>query len=127
MGDTLILNETLKAIDSYIAVQQQAIERGKDLEALRKDPKFQRVIMAGYIESLEAKLFKILTDPIRSSDYTDKEIHLELACISHFKAYIGTPGYKGTIEVEAGQAPFNIENEELERVSVTKQYAEDEE
>ena len=123
MDNTSELNITLKRIDDYIETQEQAIKRGKALERLIKNQDFIDVILEGYIEVEARKLFKILTDPTGASEYTNEQIHLKLAAISHFKEYVGTDDFKGTIKIEALMAPAKIAGELQERVNVTAEAA----
>lgn len=113
------LKDTLKQIDEYIETQQEAIERGKMLERLMKNPDFIEVILNGYIEVEAQRLFTILTDPTGASPYTAEQIQHKLGSISDLKGYVGTKDYPGTIKIEAEQAPLNIAREEDERVRVT--------
>ena len=113
------LNETLQAIDAVIADKRQAIKRGEALQRLMKNQDFIDVILNGYIEEEARKLFAILTDPTGGSPYSAEKIHLMLEAISHFKGYVGTDTYKGTVMIEAEQAPLDIANEEDYRKQVT--------
>ena len=117
--DTSTLNETLRAIDAVIADKRQAIERGKMLTRLKNNPDFVELFLNGYIEDEAKKLFAILTDPTGASPYSAEKIHLMLEAISHFKGYVGTDDYKGTIMIEAEQAPLDIAREEDYRKQVT--------
>ena len=123
--DSSNLTEALKAIDAVIARQRTAIERGEALERLKNNVDFQTIILDGYIETEAEKLFAILTDPSGASPYTAEQIHLKLEAISHFKGFIGTDDFKGTIEIEAENAPGIIMLEENYRKEVTANYAED--
>jgi len=118
------LKETLKAIDAVIAEKKTAIKLGEALERLMNNADFKTVILENYIEAEASKLFKILTDPSGASPYTTEQIHLKLEAISHFKGYVGTADYAGTIEVEAKQAPLDIIIEENYRKEVTADFAE---
>ena len=119
------LEETLSAIDKYIAEQQKAIDDGKALERLLNNKDFKAIILDGYIEAEAKKLFSILTDPTGASPYTQEEILLKLEVISHFKSYIGTDDYLGTVRIKATAAPDNIFREEQERARVTALYADE--
>ena len=110
--DSSNLQETLKAIDAVIIEKQIAIELGKDLEELKKDPRFQRVIMDGYINTESKKLFEILTNPTGESCYSIERVHLGLAAISHFKGYVGTDEYEGTVFTEAKHALGELQREQ---------------
>ena len=116
------LSETLKAIEKYIAEQNKLIELGKDLKSLMADERFQRVILDGYFETESKKLFDTLTNPYSQSAIEADEVQVILAGINHFKRFVGTPGNKGTVMIEAEQAPLNIAREEDERARVTAEY-----
>lgn len=122
-GNTSNLKETLESIDKYVDSQREVIERGEALARLRKLPDFQLVIMDGYIEAEARRLFTILTDPSGSSPISNEEIQHKLASISDFKAYIGTPDFKGQIDIESELAPGKIAMEMQERSRVTAEYA----
>jgi len=118
------LKETLKAIDAVIAEKRTAIKLGEALERLINNPDFKLVILDGYIEAEASKLFKILTDPSGATPYTDEQIHLKLEAISHFKGYVGTEDFLGTVRIAAKQAPLDIIREENYRNEVTATVAE---
>ena len=117
------LNETLKAIDDYIAEQNKLIKLGEDLKGLMADKRFQRVILDGYFETESKKLFDILTNPYSQSAIDADEVQVILAGINHFKRFVGTPDNKGTVMIEAEQAPLNIAREEDERARITAEYS----
>ena len=118
------LKETLEAIDAVIAKKKEAIKAGEALKRLMNNPDFKLVILEGYVEAEANKLFKILTDPSGASPYTDDQIKLKLEAISHFKGYVGTEDFPGTVKIEAEQAPLEILREENYRKEVTAMYAE---
>lgn len=113
------LNEELKAIDAAIAERRKAIKLGEALQRLLKNQDFIDVILEGYIENEARKLFAILTDPSGKSPYSAEKIHLMLEAISHFKGYVGTDDYEGTVMMEARRAPQDIAREEDYRKQVT--------
>jgi hypothetical protein len=119
MDSTQLLKEELRAIDKTIEKKKKAIRLGEALKELKNDPNFKLVILEGYVEAEAKRLFKILTDPSGVSPYSNEEIQLKLAAISHFKSYIGTDDYVGTIEIEAERAPDEIIMEENYRDEVT--------
>lgn len=117
------LKDTLVKIDTKIAEEQVKIDRGEALARLINNSDFQEVILEGYIKTEAERLFKILTDPSGQSPYTNEEIHLKLEAISHFKSYVGTDGFVGTIMSEASTAPGIILREQVYRSEVTAEYA----
>jgi uncharacterized coiled-coil protein SlyX len=124
--DNSTLEETLKAIDDYIAEQQKAIDDGKALDRLLVNKDFQSLVIDGYIKAEADKLFNILTDPNGASPYTQEEILLKLEVINQFKRHFGTSDYTGTIRLRAETAPDNIFRESQERARITAMYAEQE-
>lgn len=116
------LSETLEAIDKYIAEQKEIIKRGEDLNSLMADERFKRVILEGYFETESQKLFDTLTNPHSSQAMEVDEVQAVLAGIKRFKGYVGTPDSKGTLMIEAEQAPLNVLREEDERSRVTAEY-----
>jgi len=116
------LSETLKAIEVYIAKQQELIKRGEDLKGLMADERFKRVILDGYFETESKKLFETLTNPFSSNTMEIEDAKVVLAGINNFKRFVGTPEYKGTVMIEAEQAPLNIAREEDERSKITAEY-----
>jgi hypothetical protein len=123
MDEQSNLKETLAAIDKVIADKKAAIKRGEALERLKKNQDFIDVILSGYVKAEEIKLFNILTDPSGASPYSDAEITLKLSAISHFKGYIGTDDFPGTVKMEADSAPLDIDLEEQYRRSVTAEFS----
>ena len=125
MDDTSNLKETLDRIDAAIEKYNADIELGKALKRLKDNPDFQKVIMNGYIDSEAKVLFKILTDPSGASPYPPEQVHLKLEAISHFKGYVGTDDYLGTVMMNAEQAQDRILREEMFRKEVTATFAND--
>ena len=118
--DSSNLQTTLNSIEAFTADRELAIERGKMLERLKLNPDFQSLFLEVYIETEARKLFNILTDPTGASPYTDEQIHLMLAAISYFKGFVGTPDFRGTIEVDAELAVSEIEREQDYRKELTE-------
>ena len=125
--DTSILHETLEEIETVITESELAVERGEYLKELKNSKAFQSVIIEGYINTESKKLFKILTDPSGASPYSNEQSHLMLGAISHFKSYIGTEDYQGTVEQDAMYGVEEIQREQDYRKTITAANAEDEE
>ena len=123
MFDKNNLKYTLKAIDETIEKLNSDVRRGKLLAELKQDPRFKEVILDGYFEVEAKELFNILTDPSGASPYSNEEIQLKLAAISHFKSYVGTDEFVGAIEIKAQSAPSRILEEEQYRLEVTADIA----
>jgi hypothetical protein len=113
----------LTAIDNYIAKRKQHIKRGEQLKELLDNEAFKAVILEGYFEEESRKLFKSLTDPSGVKIYSDDEVRLLLKSINHFKGYVGTEDYLGTVLTEAESAPLDIIKNEDYRKEVTAKYA----
>jgi len=113
------LNKELKAIDEEIEGYRRDIERGKALAELKQDSRFIDVILDGYFEVEAQKLFQILIDPTNASPYSNEEIQLKLEAISHFKGYVGTSSFAGSIQNSAENAPGLITSAELYREEIT--------
>ena len=124
--DTSILHETLEEIETVITESELAVERGEYLKELKNSKAFQSVIIEGYIDTESKKLFEILTDPSGASPYSTEKIHLMLEAISHFKSYIGTEDFQGTVEQDAMYGTQEIEREQDYRKTITAQNAEEE-
>ena len=123
MDDKSELDTELERIDNFIAEAKEAIEKGKALERLMCNEDFTNIIVDGYFESEARKLFDILIDPTGASPYSEEQINSMLAGISHFRGYIGTGQYPGTIRTEAERAPLDIIKEEEYRIQVTAEWS----
>ena len=113
------LNIELERIDTYIESQREIMRRGEKLSRLKKNQDFVDVIQDYYLNDVATKLFAILTNPSSGAEFTDEEIHRKLDAIKHLKEHIGTPDYKGTIEIDSDNAPQAIAREEDYRKAVT--------
>lgn len=120
--DSSNLQETLDKIDSAILAYEKDLEAGVKLKRLLANPDFQDLILDGYFNTESKKLFDILTDPSGASCYSSEQIHLMLSGISHFKGYIGTDAFEGTIQQDARRAPDAIATERAYRLEVTREY-----
>jgi len=125
--DSSTLQKTLKDIEDSISENALAIERAEDLKSLKLDKRFQSVIIDGYINDESKRLFDILTDPSGASPYSKEKINLLLEAISHFKSYIGTDGYEGTVDQDAMYALDANDKEREFRKKLTAEAAEEEE
>lgn len=123
--DSSNLQETLEAIDSEIASKKLAIQKGAALARMKSTDDYRIVFTEGYCETEAKKLFDILTDPSGVSCYSAEQIHLRLEAISHFKGYVGTEDFPGTVDVDAEHAPEEIQREQAYRAQVTAEYAEE--
>ncbi len=109
------LQETLAAIDASIAASKLDITKGVALKRLKANPDFQLIVIEGLINSEAKFLFNILTDPSGVSPLSTEELHLRLEALSYLKGQIGTPDFKGVIEMDAEYAPGSIEIEQDNR------------
>lgn len=117
------LKEELDAVDKAIERYKANIVKGEDLKFLMKLPQFKRLILEGYFETEAKKLFTILTDPTGVSPISEDEIHQTLAGISHFKGYVGTRDFTGSVMIDAETAPDHILREEQYRKEITAEAA----
>ena len=124
--DTSNLQDTLKEIEDSIAENKLAVQRGEDLKSLKLDRRFQSVFIEGYIGTESKKLFDILTDPSGVSPYSTEKIHLMLEAISHFRSFVGTEDFQGTVEQDAMYGAQAIGDDRELRKTITAENAEDE-
>ena len=113
------LNIELERIDTYLESQNKAIRLGESLARLKKNQDFIDVIQNYYLNDVATKLFTILTGPSDRASLTDEVIQRKLDAIRHLKEHIGTPDFKGTIEIDSENAPLAIAREEDYRKAVT--------
>ena len=113
------LNIELERIDTYLESQNKAIRLGESLARLKKNQDFIDVIQNYYLNDVATKLFTILTSPSDRASLTDEVIQRKLDAIRHLKEHIGTPDFKGTIEIDSENAPLAIAREEDYRKAVT--------
>ena len=121
------LQETLADISSAITKWEVEVEKGKALARMKQTKDYKLVFAEGYINTEAKKLFEILTDPSGASCYSPEQIHLRLEAISHFKGYVGTKDFPGTVEEDAKYALESIQSEQDYRIEVTADNAEVEE
>ena len=126
MPNTDNLKDTLTRIDEAILMYKADIRRGELLNSLLTFPAFKELIIDGYFEAEAKKLFDILIDPTGASPYSPEEIQARLGSISHFKGYVGTKDFPGTIKMNAERASELIIREENYRKEVTAAFAEEE-
>ena len=125
--DSSNLQETLAGISSVISEWETDIAKGNALERMKQTDDYKLVFETGYIETEAKKLFDILTDPSGASYYSAEQIHLKLEAISHFKGYVGTEDFPGTVQEEAKYAFESIQREQDYRTQVTADNAKGEE
>ena len=123
MDEISTLKEELNKIDTVLEEYDTDIKLGEMLTRLKANPDFQAVIMNGYIDSEARKLFNILTDPTGATPYTVAQTNLRLEAISHFKGFVGTEDYPGTIMMNAITADSKIELNRAHRKEVTARFA----
>ncbi len=124
--DSSNLQETLSDISNVIAQWEAEIKVGEALARMKQTDDYQLVFEQGYIGTEAKKLFDILTDPSGASCYTAEQIHLKLEAVSHFKGYVGTEVFPGTVESDARYAAESIQREQDHRATITAEYAEEE-
>ena len=117
--DPSILHDTLEEIEASIIKNKLVVERGAALARMKLTKDYRTVFSEGYIDTESEKLFKILTDPSGASPYSTEKIHLMLEAISHFKGFVGTDDYIGTVEQDATYAVQQIEQNREYRKEIT--------
>jgi hemerythrin superfamily protein len=117
--DSSNLQETLTAIEASISENEQVVKRGDALERMKLTNDYKTVFVDGYIDTESKELFEILTDPSGASPYSTEKIHLMLEAISHFKGFVGTEDFQGTVEQDAKYAVTTIENDRNLRKEIT--------
>lgn len=118
------LKETLAGIDKSIAKYEKAIQRGKDLESLKTDPRFISVFVEGYLATEAERLFEMLTAVPAIRKETMETTHDKLEAVRHLKEYIGTDKYPGIVLREAENAPDLKLADEIYRKEVTAEDSE---
>lgn len=108
----------LQQLDASTAQYEAALQRGKDLEELKKNPLFISVIMEGYLEAEAERLFDTLTmvPAIRRESLDNTQSKLE--AVRHFKEYVGTATYPGIVMREAENAQSHIDENEMYRTAL---------
>jgi len=125
--DSSNLQETLADINAVISDWEADIEKSEALKRMKQTKDYKLVFAEGYINTEAKKLFEILTDPSGASCYSPEQIHLRLEAISHFKGYVGTEDFPGTVEEEARYAFESIQRERTYRQDITAENAKVEE
>lgn len=123
--DPSILHDTLEEIEASIIKNKLVVERGAALARMKLTKDYRTVFSEGYIDTESEKLFKILTDPSGASPYSTEKIHLMLEAISHFKGFVGTEDFQGTVEQDAKYAIDTIERDQEYRKEITANAAEE--
>ena len=117
------LRETLKATDEVIEELKADIKRGETLAQFKATDGYKDIITEGYLVNEAERLFNILIDPSGANPSSNEEIQLKLAAIGHFRSYVGTGDFAGTIEMDAKSAIVRLTGEELYREEITAEYA----
>ena len=116
MSEELNIDEQIAQIDASIEEQNVRVARGKDLAELIKDPKFQSVMIDGYLNEEANRVFNLLTSP-RVSKTEEEESYLsQLETIKDIGRYLGDGEYPGTVAILAYNA-----KKEIDSLNVMKQ------
>ena len=115
MVENTNLKTKLEAVDARIEELEKNIQLGKDLEDLHNDPRFQNVILNGYMDKEADRICGVLLDP---SHHLKRDVMENLmdkmTSIRTVKQYFGTTMMNG----EA--ARDSLAEEEAYRLEVTK-------
>lgn len=110
MSEELNIDKQTEQLDYEIAEQEYFIQRAKDLKELMEDEKFQRVFIEGYLEVEAQRVFKLLTHPLTLKPEDVANYQSQLATIKNFSRFLGMYGYRGTVQIQADNAPLIIDN-----------------
>lgn len=109
MSEELNIDEKIKQLDFEIAQYENLIQRAKDLKELKEDERFQRVFFEGFLEEESQRIFELLTHPLTVKSEDVHNYESQLATIKNMGRYFGTPTYKGTVEIQAGNAAKTLD------------------
>jgi hypothetical protein len=111
MGEELTIDRELQIaeLEERLDEAYKKVKLGNDLKELKKDPRFQSVIIDGYIGELAEFLFNELTKSITLQSQPEEQLREGLLAIRHLKSYIGFDGLPGDVEYNAELAKSNAE------------------
>ena len=109
MSEELNIDEHIAQIDASIEEQNVRVARGKDLAELIKDPKFQSVMIDGYLNEEANRVFNLLTSPRVSKPEEVQSYMSQLETIKNIGRYLGDGDYPGTIAILAANAKKEID------------------
>ena len=110
MSEELNIDEQIAQIDASIEEQNVRVARGKDLAELIKDPKFQSVMIDGYLNEEANRVFNLLTSPRVSKPEEVQSYMSQLETIKNIGRYLGDGDYPGTIALLAANAKREIDS-----------------
>ena len=98
----------IEELEADIVEAEKTVELGEYLKELKRDKRFQAVIINGYIGELAEYLFNELTKSISLHSQPEDQLKEGLLAIRHLKSYIGFDGLPGDIEYHAMKAKDDI-------------------
>lgn len=110
MSEELNIDEQIAQIDASIEEQNVRVARGKDLAELIKDPKFQSVMIDGYLNEEANRVFNLLTSPRVSKPEEVQSYMSQLETIKNIGRYLGDGDYPGTVAILAANAKREIDS-----------------
>ena len=110
MSEELNIDEQIAQIDASIEEQNVRVARGKDLAELIKDPKFQSVMIDGYLNEEANRVFNLLTSPRVSKPEEIQSYMSQLDTIKNIGRYLGDGDYPGTIAILAANPKKEIDS-----------------
>ena len=110
MSEELNIDEQIAQIDASIEEQNVRVARGKDLAELIKDPKFQSVMIDGYLNEEANRVFNLLTSPRVSKPEDVQSYMSQLETIKNIGRYLGDGDYPGTVAILAANAKKEIDS-----------------
>ena len=110
MSEELNIDEQIAQIDASIEEQNVRVARGKDLAELIKDPKFQSVMIDGYLNEEANRVFNLLTSPRVNKPEEVQSYMSQLETIKNIGRYLGDGDYPGTVAILAANAKKEIDS-----------------
>lgn len=101
MSEILNIDEQIEIIDKDLEVLEWNIQRAKALDKLMGMEEFQLVMIEGYLEIEANRVFSLLTHPLTVKPDDTKSYLSQLDTIKNLSRYLGSPEYKGTINILA--------------------------
>lgn len=116
MVENTNLKTKLEAVDARIEELEKNIQLGKDLEDLHNDPRFQNVILNGYMDKEADRICGVLLDP---SHHLKRDVMENL--MDKLTAVRSIKQYFGTVLRNAAMAPEELDTEQVYRTQVTEE------
>ncbi len=109
MSETLNIDEQIEQLDMQIAEQEYYIKRGEALDKLLEDENFKLVFTEGYLQLEADRVFNLLVHPLTVKPEDKASYESQLDTIKNVARYLGNDQYKGTVAIQAMNAPGIID------------------